>query len=312
MSRTRIRRPAGICLSVLLCLSPAVADGQEDLEQARGYFERAGREGISRQERVQWLERSLAAYPTFRASYELGLAYREAADHPRALEHFQRAFELTGQDEYLARAAYQIGVTHERMDRYVEARRWLRRSLSFADHDAVRQVLRELELSRKGRVVPAGEILDELAVERSFGVAKAELRVNFELNRASLDSHGHAQALELGKALSDRRLLSRGETFYLLGHTDRLCPRDRPDPAGCDRHNLELSEQRAATVRHVLTRELDLPPDRVRTVACGRRYLLSSGEAGDDHYLNRRVVVMVTDPPDGGWDRLCGHDSGLL
>ena len=198
------------------------------------------------------------------------------------------------------------------MDHYVEARRWLRKSLSFGDHEAVRRALRELELSRKGRIVSADEILDELRIERTFGVAKAELRVHFELDRASLDPAGHRQAVELGKALTDRRWQSRGETFYLLGHTDRLCPRDRPDRPGCDRHNLELSERRAATVRRVLTHELGLAPERVQVIGCGRRHLLSDRKTAEDHYLNRRVVVMVTDPPADGLDPLCGVDSGLL
>ncbi len=306
-----------VCALLLLLASGATgqhpaASGPPDLEQARTYFEHADREGISDQERRQWLEKSMAAHPTYRASYELGKLHREAADHSRALSRFHRALDLTDQDKYLARAAYQIAVTHEQMSHYVEARRWLRKSLSFSDHEAVRRALRDLELGRRGRVASAAEILDELRIERTFGVAKAELRVHFELNRASLDDTGHRQAVELGKALSDRRWQSRGETFYLLGHTDRLCPRGLPDRRGCDRHNLDLSQRRAATVRRVLTDELGLAPERVRVVGCGRRHLLSDRQTADDHYLNRRVVVMVTEPPADGWDRLCGHDSGLL
>ncbi len=316
-------RPSGFrtlwsLAAVLLLLPPAPAAGQANsplrgnLELARTYFERAQRPGVERRESVEWLERSMDAHPTFRAAYELGKLQREAADPTRALESFHRALDLTDQDKYLAQAAYQIGITHDRMDRYVEARRWLRKSLGFADHEAVREALRELELSRKGRIVSAEEILDELKTERTFGVAKAELRVHFELNRASLDHRGHRQAVELGKALGDRLWQARGQTFYLLGHTDRLCPRDRPDRERCDRHNLELSEQRAATVRQVLTRELGLEPEHVQAVGCGRRHLLTERESADDHYLNRRVVVMAVDPPEGGWDELCAHDSGLL
>ncbi len=307
-----------VALLVLIAFAAAgqgqhpAGGGSADLEQARVYFEHADREGISDQERRQWLEKSMVAHPTYRAAYELGKLHRQAADHSRALARFHRALGLTDQDRYLARAAYQIAVTHEQMDHYVEARRWLRKSLSFDDHEAVRRTLRDLELNRKDRIASAAEILDELRIERSFGVAKAELRVHFELNQASLDDAGHRQAVELGKALSDRRLQSRGETFYLLGHTDRLCPSGRPDRLGCDRHNLDLSERRAATVRRVLTHRLGLAPERVRVVGCGRRHLLSDQDTADDHYLNRRVVVMVTEPPADGWDRLCGYDSGLL
>ena len=151
-----------------------------------------------------------------------------------------------------------------------------------------------------------------MRVERTFGVAKAELRVHFELNRARLDRTGRRQADELGKALHHRRRETPGETFLLLGHTDRLCPRDRPGTA-CDRYNLELSERRAATVRQILTRDLGLPAERVRAIGCGRDHPLSRQASDDDHYLNRRVVVVALDgvPADAGFE-LCGQDSGWL
>ncbi len=304
-------RIGAIACALLCFLAPAGAWGQDDLRTARTYFERAQSEGIPLQESMEWLERSIAAFPTFRAAYELGKLYREAADHERALARFEDALDLTDRDKYLAQAAYQIGVTHERMAHYVEARRWLRKSLSFSDHEAVRRALRGLELGRRGRIASAGEILDELRVERTFSVAKAGLRVHFDLNQASLDPAGRRQTDELGKALRQRRQEARGETFLILGHTDRQCPRARSREI-CDRYNLELSERRAATVRRVLTRELGLPPDRVRAVGCGRGHLLSREISEEDHYLNRRVVVMALESPVDGQPELCGHDSGLL
>ncbi len=299
-------------VTILMLVLPAAGASQGDLEQARTYFENAQRQGLSHQEQIDWLERSLETYPTYRAAYELGKLHRKAGDHNRALAQFHHAFSLTDQEKYLAQGAYQIGITHQTMDRYVEARHWLRKSLGFSDHEAVRQALRELELSRKGRVLGAAEILEELRIERSFGVAKAELRVHFELNQASLDSVGYRQAIELGRALNDRHWQSRGEIFYLLGHTDRLCPRGRPDRLGCDRYNLELSERRAASVSRVLTDELGLEPNRIRAVGCGRLSLLSDRESAEDHYLNRRVVVMALERPASHLDELCAHDSGLM
>ncbi len=297
---------------VLALILPVAGSGQGDLEQARTYFENARRQGLSHQEQVDWLERSLETYPTYRAAYELGKLHRKAGDHTRALAQFHHAFGLTDQEKYLAQGAFQIGITHQAMDRYVEARHWLRKSLGFSDHEAVRQALRDLELGRKGRVIGAAEILEELRIERSFGVAKAELRVHFELNQASLNSTGYRQAIELGRALDDRHWQSRGETFYLLGHTDRLCPRGRSDRAGCDRHNFELSERRAASVSRVLTDELGLSPDLIQAVGCGRQNLLSDRESAEDHYLNRRVVVMALEQPASRLDELCAHDSGLM
>ncbi len=303
-----IQRALATALLCLLAVAPAGGSG--DLDRARFCFEQAQGPGASLPERQAWLERSLAASPTFLAHYELGKLRHRAGDPAAALASFEAAFGLTGHDEYLARAAYQIGVSHRLAGRWALARRWLRRSLGFHDHQAVRGALRELELSRAGRVVPAAEILDELKIERTFGVARAELRVHFELDRASLDPTGRRQAVELGKALADRRW--QHQTFLLLGHTDRLCPRGRPDAPGCDRHNLELSRDRAETVRRVLTRELGLPAGRVQAAGCGRRHLLSERAGDEDHYLNRRVVVLAVEPGTGDRERLCAQDAGLL
>ncbi len=309
--RPTLLRFRTILLFAALCLLPwTQADGSGDLDRAWVFFDRAQRPGVSSADQMAWLEQSLAASPTFLAAYELGKLQRQRLDPGGALASFETAFGLTGQDEYLARAAYQIGITHQRTGRHVDARRWLRRSLGIHDHQAVRAALRQLELSRAGRVVPAAEILDELKVERTFGVARTELRVHFALDRASLDRTGRRQAVELGKALGDRRWQS--QTFLLLGHTDRQCPRGQRGALGCDRHNLELSRDRAETVRRVLTRELGLAAGRVRAAGCGRAHPLSRQAAEEDHYLNRRVVVLAIEPGAVDRDRLCAQDSGLL
>ncbi len=306
-----MKKPSIVLLSVTLCLLPAFqTDGSGDLDRARTLFEQAQRSGNPIEDRIAWLEQSLEAAPTFLAAYELGKLQRRAARPEGALASFEAAFGLTDRDEYLARAAYQIGLTHQAAGRCVEARRWLRRSLGFGRHPAVSGALRELELGRSDRVVPAAEILEELRVERAFGVARAELRVHFELNRASLDRTGHRQAVELGKALGDRRW--REESFLLLGHTDRLCPRGRNGAAGCDRYNLELSRDRAETVRRVLVGELGLAADRLRAAGCGRRHLMSRLGGEEDHRLNRRVVVIAVEPGSCEEERLCAEDSGLM
>ncbi len=304
--------PFLLILGLVFHLCGAAAGGQDPLDEARARFERSQGPELTTEERRHWLERSIAAYPTYRAYYELGKLHRLSDAGDEALIAFKAAFELTDQDRYLAQASYQIGVTHHRLGHHVEARRWLRRSLGFQDHPEVRRALRQLELSRKDRILRAGEILHELEVERSFGLAKAELRIHFELNEATLDELGRRQALELGKALRDERA-PRGRTFLLLGHTDRQCPRSGRDQLSCDRFNLDLSERRAATVRHFLLTHFDLPAGTIRTLGCGRQHLLSQQISEDDHELNRRVVLMVPDRPAADdRHRLCSDDAGLL
>lgn len=294
-------------LLVLLLHLPAQADL---LEQAEVHYEQSRAPGLSPEQRSGWLKKSLEVHPTFKAHYELGKLQRQARSHEAALESFQAAFRLTDDDKYLAQAAYQTGVTWYRMERFVEARQWLRRSLGFQDHPEVRRSLRELELSRKGTVLSADEILRELRVTRSFQVAQVELRVNFEINEATLDEIGRRQARELGLALTDPAG-PRG-TVVLLGHTDRQCPRARPDDVGCDLFNLDLSGHRAIAVRHYLRTRFHLSGVRVRTLACGRGYPLSRQASPDDHYLNRRVVVLVAGEKEFDRDELCGSAAGLL
>ncbi len=304
---------------ILLAALPAAGQQEDlprdlppDLELARDLYQSSREAGISDGERRDRLRRSLDLYPTYLAHYELGKLERLTGDLPAALVSFEAAFDLTDQDEYLARAAYQIGVTHQRLGRYVEARSWLRRSLSFGGHAEVRDALRALELSRKGQLTTAPEILEEIEVGRAFGVAKAELRIHFELDLATLDHLGRRQADELGKALSDRRWRNRGEIFLFLGHTDLQCPGRSPSGVGCDRYNLELSERRAATVRRFVVDRFALAAGQVRTVGCGRQHLLSHRVSENDHYLNRRVVVMAVDPAADDFERLCSYDAGLL
>lgn len=286
------------------------AGAQESLDEARRSFERSRTPGISEPQRLEWLLRSVEAHPTHEAHYEIGKLERRAGRLDRALSHFEAAFERTDEDRYLARAAYQIGVTLHLLGDFVGARAWLRSSLSLAAHPEVRRTLRELELSRKGTVLSAEEILRELEVTRSFEVSRSELRVNFEINEALLDETGRRQADELGRALADPSA-PRGP-LLLLGHTDRLCPRARPDEAGCDAHNLELSERRAEAVRRYLASRFGVGAEDVRTLGCGRRHPLSLRASADDHYLNRRVVVLAPGAEVEDRESLCSRGAGLF
>lgn len=295
MTREDPAMPMSWILLALLVRLPA-AGPSPDLDQAGIYFDESQAPGLSDAERLAWLERSLAAHPTYRAHYEAGKLRRGTGDLQGARHSFEAAFEATDEDRYLAQAAYQVGITWFGLDRFVEAREWLRKSLAFEDNAKVRDALREVELSRKGEVLSAAEILTELQVTRAFKVAKAELRVNFELNEDRLDPTGRLQAEQLGLALSDPG--APAGTVVLFGHTDLQCPRSSPDGAGCDHFNDELSSRRAGAVRDYLIQAFGLHGEEIWTVGCGRQHPLSRRDSSDDHYLNRRVVVMVTSTAD--------------
>ncbi|MCP4659388.1 MAG: tetratricopeptide repeat protein, partial [bacterium] len=252
-----------IVVFLVLTTAATALSGQEPPDPAQEYYDRAHAEGISTPERIRWLKQSIAARPTYRAHYDLGKLYRSSGGHAEALKHLESALGLALDDEHRARAAYQLGSTYVELDRYVEARHWLRRCLSYRDNPEVRRALRELELNRRGRVLASREILEEIETERSFGVAKAELWVPFKLNRAELDERGREQAAELGEALTSG-LVAAGHWFVLLGHTDRQCPPPRDDAVACDRFNLDLSRRRAATVEQFLVTGFAVPGHQIR------------------------------------------------
>ncbi|HZY67417.1 MAG TPA: OmpA family protein [Devosia sp.] len=75
------------------------------------------------------------------------------------------------------------------------------------------------------------------------------------------------------------------EVFLIEGHTDAV---------GDEVSNLELSDERAATVARILTDFYDVPPENLTTQGYGERYLKVQTE--DDEELNRRVTVKRITP----------------
>lgn len=295
---------------LLTLLFPLALQAQGSQDLARSYYEESQAPGLSAAERQDWLRKSVDAAATFTAHYELGKARRLSDDLEGALTHFQAAFRLAAEDRYLAQAAYQIGITWHTQGQFIDARQWLRRSLSYQDHPEVRTVLKRIELLRQGTVISSEEILRELRVTRSFKVARAELPVHFEVNQARLDPSGRRQAQELGLAMSSE--LAPEGNWVILGHTDRQCPRSSRDEGSCDRFNFDLSARRAQAVRNYLVDQFTLSGEKFTALACGRQHPMSRGHTAEDHELNRRVVVMAV--PGEGLDRdqLCRQGTGIL
>lgn len=275
----------GILLTLLF---PLALQAQDSRDLARSYYEQSQTPGLSAAERQDWLQKSIDAAATFTAHYELGKSRRLSGDLDGALTDFQAAFRLAAEDRYLAQAAYQVGLTWHAKGQFIEARQWLRRSLAYQDHLEVRQVLKKVELSRRGTLISSEEILRELRLTKSFKVARAELPVNFELNQARLDPSGRQQAQELGLAMSSP--LAPEGTWVVLGHTDRQCPRSSRGEAGCNIFNFDLSGRRAEAVRDFLLEQFAFSGEKFRALACGRQHPLSSGGTADDHDLNRREI----------------------
>ena len=160
-----------------------------------------------------------------------------------------------------------------------------RRGLKEYNFPGVANHVRDLDFSQHERVIPSTEISRSLIVQdsRSFSVEPGiNLPVQFAYDCSDLTRKGMAQAAELGEALVDPGL--QNKQISLIGHTDKR---------GSDEYNLQLSRERAATVKQFLVANFAIDPARIHTEGHGERELLYYGDNEKDHALNRRVEVKV-------------------
>lgn len=113
--------------------------------------------------------------------------------------------------------------------------------------------------------------------EQSF----AEDRVKFPLNSAELNRDARAALDEFAnrvKGLESRYFIE------IQGHTDDTGP---------DRHNEELGQRRAESVRRYLSRQHRLPLNRMSTISYGDTLPVESNRTRAGRSANRRVVLIV-------------------
>lgn len=109
-----------------------------------------------------------------------------------------------------------------------------------------------------------------------------DLPIEFRFDSDAMTEGGHAQAMELGKALS--RPEFAGTRFVVVGHTDSR---------GAASHNQILSEQRARAVVRFLAEDFGVDAKRLQAKGHGSREPISRGHTEEDYQINRRVEVRV-------------------
>ena len=80
-----------------------------------------------------------------------------------------------------------------------------------------------------------------------------------------------------------------GLKIQLEGHTDAI---------GSDEYNLELSQNRADSVRVYLVSQ-SVPPDTVRALGFGKANPVATNDSAAGRQQNRRVEMVVTGTPIG-------------
>ena len=125
----------------------------------------------------------------------------------------------------------------------------------------------------------ANEIFTALSVESGFDSRRINLDIQFQINAAVLTDQARAQLSELATAL--KRSGISEDIFEVAGHTDS---------SGSMQHNLQLSLQRAAAVRHYLNQLHGIVASKLVATGYGERFPRAGREATDP--LNRRVEII--------------------
>ena len=262
-----------------------------DCRRSADDYERAKSAG-DRQERIQWLQRSIEACPNFNAWYMLGRLYSKMGRLEQAAHAFAQARAVAGapQAEALAlgrqgEVLAQAGQRHQAL-----------RALELADQfhpppapDWLTASLRSARIQSHREIMAAAEIAaflnpgDAIGKNSRFSVRPAvNLPVHFEFDRADLNASGSRQVLELGRALSGANM--RPASFLLVGHTDKR---------GSRAYNQVLSERRALTVKIELERRFPVLVGKLKATGRGETQLLYDGDDETDHLLNRRVKITL-------------------
>ena len=132
-------------------------------------------------------------------------------------------------------------------------------------------------------------------VDRIEGSLRVHTPVTFGFNESSLDAE-QVGALE--------RIASVLKEYY---PTAVLTVEGFTDPAGSRAYNMRLGQKRAEEVRAYLINTGGLSPDQVRAVSYGedtQRLIFPGAKGpGDQGRENRRAVIVIDDPTNGGAQR---------
>ena len=130
-----------------------------------------------------------------------------------------------------------------------------------------------LKRAQEAGVLAKGKVV----FEQTF----SEDRVKFKLDSAELSDDAKAALDEFGNKV---KVLDTQYFIEIQGHTD---------DTGSERHNEDLGQRRADSVRRYLSREHKLPLARMSTISYGDTLPLESNKTRPGRESNRRVVLVV-------------------
>lgn len=113
----------------------------------------------------------------------------------------------------------------------------------------------------------------------------ARLKIEFDVNSANLRYSAYQLLSELGQALRDQRVT--GSMICIKGHTDS---------DGEESYNLQLSYDRAWSVREYLRRDLGVAGEKLQVFGYGESFPLNTNSNSLEKQKNRRVEVALDCP----------------
>ena len=216
-----------------------------------------------------------------------GEKHRKSNELPDALADYTKAAGRALKPEEAARARYRMGQVLELLGDPDSALRSYKESYQNSPYPETDQAVKRIQDALAGSVVSASSIvrnLHQANANRSqqVGPPSVDIYVNFDLDKDTLTTTGHAQVVELAKALKTPEFAAY--RFEIAGHTDK---------SGTDEYNMALSERRARRIGDALTGEFGMNARSLDAKGYGKKELLRTGDSPEDNRVNRRVEVKL-------------------
>ena len=140
----------------------------------------------------------------------------------------------------------------------------------------------------QSRSIVVKERIDNKYVEKILTIyqdqptAHANLKIEFDINSYRIRPEAYPLLKELGTAMRDEKL--KDKSFYINGHTDS---------DGLQEHNLELSVNRAESVKDFLVGNFSIPAYRLKVMGYGEGVPLTDNTNEWSKQINRRVEIKL-------------------
>ncbi len=327
----KLRSLIGICLSILL--TPVVGWAvEEDCAMGARYYQlsSAARDDFRQQDAYEFLERAVAACPTYyywQELAEIATEFGEPARTERAAEAFVAAYEMATNEKDRARSIaryaemlYHSSDPQRALTYIVEARnldpntQWIAqlsdeittRAANVTEEDIKRglgdMAFKPLKLQRSVPRVDtatgggagsrsAATTVEDAAVAQAAAVSESEEIAPTRSINIPLNFVSGSTQLDPSTRSNVNVLASTLADDDFSGQNFLLV--GHADNVGEEDVNLRLSERRAVAIYEAITSLQPTLTDRIQTAGRGEEQLLSLGLSDADHRVNRRVEVIL-------------------